>query len=234
MVEEYDHAPVPHSPGAPDWPWELFVLRAETNTALAKSLERLEAELDRDSPPSLRELALRCANETMLTGAARFSSCLVVQNREQLREGISSLLQRLAGNAARLPAGIYLRSNALPQTGEIAFLFPGQGSQYPGMLRELAVYVPELRTAVQFAEEQIDEELLSTRLSRLMWPPAFFSEEQREASAERFGGCRSRAVGLSCGKLRTARLHAPVKDSAATRCRAQLRRIHGPACGGHR
>ncbi|MFF7241015.1 SDR family NAD(P)-dependent oxidoreductase [Streptomyces collinus] len=57
-----------------------------------------------------------------------------------------------------------------PGDAKVAFLFPGQGSQRPGMLADLLVALPELRYYLHLGRAHADT----------LYPPAAFGEEARE------------------------------------------------------
>ncbi|MFE8948315.1 SDR family oxidoreductase [Streptomyces sp. NPDC007856] len=71
----------------------------------------------------------------------------------------------VAGEVARSVAG----EGDRPVAGEVAFLFPGQGSQRPGMLAELLVHLPELRYYLDLGRAHADT----------VHPPAAFDEAAR-------------------------------------------------------
>ena len=50
------------------------------------------------------------------------------------------------------PRGHLLRREAGKRAGKVAFLFPGQGSQYPDMLAQTAMAFPEVRAVLDRAE----------------------------------------------------------------------------------
>ncbi len=105
-------------------------LSARTPAALADVAARLLAQLDNDdrADHDLASLAFSAA-----TGRSHFTerAAIVAADVETVREALQALAQGTEHEAL-------VRGTAHPgQTPEIAFLFTGQGSQYPGMGRQL-------------------------------------------------------------------------------------------------
>ncbi|WP_317442120.1 SDR family oxidoreductase [Streptomyces collinus] len=73
-----------------------------------------------------------------------------------------------ACTAADPAAGV--TAGAAPGDAKVAFLFPGQGSQRPGMLADLLVALPELRHYLHLGRAHADT----------LYPPAAFGENARE------------------------------------------------------
>ncbi|MDY7013558.1 MAG: beta-ketoacyl synthase N-terminal-like domain-containing protein, partial [Cyanobacteriota bacterium] len=66
----------------------------------------------------------------------------------------------------------------------LAFLFPGQGAQYPDMAREVALYFPEMREILEFADRQLQESLPQP-LSQFIYPCGVYSDaEQQQAKQQ--------------------------------------------------
>ena len=72
------------------------------------------------------------------------------------------------------PQGIYLAFG--PPRGKVAFLFPGQGSQKPHMLRDLALTFPEFRASLEQAEQSLAGRF-PKKLSAYIYPPPAFSPD---------------------------------------------------------
>ncbi|MGA2740127.1 MAG: beta-ketoacyl synthase N-terminal-like domain-containing protein, partial [Bryobacteraceae bacterium] len=78
--------------------------------------------------------------------------------------------------------GIYLAFG--PPRGKVAFLFPGQGSQKPHMLRELALTFPEFRASLEQAEQSLAGRFPKKLSAYIYPPPAFSSEEEKRQNLE--------------------------------------------------
>ncbi|MFF1956879.1 SDR family NAD(P)-dependent oxidoreductase [Streptomyces sp. NPDC058220] len=92
-----------------------------------------------------------------------------------------TLIRQRPGTAFSTPNGVrYAFGDPVP--GRLAFLFPGQGSQYVGMGADLAMLSP--------AAQAVWDRLGGTRfdgrpLHRLVFPPPAFADEERAAQAAR-------------------------------------------------
>jgi acyl transferase domain-containing protein/NAD(P)-dependent dehydrogenase (short-subunit alcohol dehydrogenase family)/acyl carrier protein len=80
------------------------------------------------------------------------------------------------------PQGIYLAFGA--PRGKVAFLFPGQGSQKPHMLRELALHFPEFRASLEQAEQSLAGRFPKKLSAYIYPPPAFSSEREKQQNLE--------------------------------------------------
>ena len=98
-----------------------------------------------------------------------------------LSERLSALLQRLVSESeANLPQGVYYVDSPLARKGQVAVCFPGQGSQTPNMLRQLAIEFPPVREVFERADRCLAE-ALSRPLSEFIFPPPAFTEDERRA-----------------------------------------------------
>ncbi|APU22450.1 polyketide synthase family protein [Actinoalloteichus sp. GBA129-24] len=135
----------PPASGRAEWPAELFLFRAADEAGLQRVLTRLREHLevnDRAGRPwSLRDLAATAAawqdEHDRPVGLA-----LVASDLDELAE----LVGRASAGEDDPASGLF-RATELGRTGpppEVALLFPGQGSQRPGMLAALLIAFPEL------------------------------------------------------------------------------------------
>jgi len=105
---------------------------------------------------------------------------------ESLKSGAIKQMEKDKEKSWSLPAGIYFGSGPVP--GKLVMLFPGQGAQYPGMMRDLACSFPgflkTLETAdTAFARESGPPDLVN--LSDYIYPPTGFEKKAIQSQSVR-------------------------------------------------
>ncbi|MEV6117365.1 SDR family NAD(P)-dependent oxidoreductase [Streptomyces sp. NPDC052109] len=145
------------------WPAELFLFRGrDTAAAHQRAREILRAAESDGRPWRLRDLALAAAHRAD-TSLEPVRAAVVSRDTGEL----TGQLRRLLAGEHDPAAGIHV---ADPVAGQIAFLFPGQGSQRPGMLADLLVHLPELRHYLDLGRAHADT----------VHPPAAFDDAAHE------------------------------------------------------
>ncbi len=115
----------PAAAAGPAADWQLLVLSARTASALDTLTRRLADRLDGDGAPDLADAAF-----TLQVGRRRFAHRRVAVCGDP-RQAAALLRAAAAPDAA--PPGLVFSRRQEPADRPLAFLFPGQGSQYPGM-----------------------------------------------------------------------------------------------------
>ncbi len=112
------------------------------------------------------------------------------------------------------PDGAFFSSEA--NSGKTVFLFPGQGSQYTGMLRDLACAFPQMTSALTAADKGLVFPDL-TQLSDRIYPIADFSEGAAGRNDEKLRATEAAqpAIGaVSLGALRVLESFGLTPDAA--------------------
>lgn len=129
------------------WPDEAVLLAAADRRGLIDRGRRLAERLRRRPDLELKDVAASLNAEGVRVGApARLG--LVASTMADLIERIESACERLddpSRAAIRDARGAYYWDG--PPAGGLAFLFPGEGSQSPGMLADLCIHFPVVRAA---------------------------------------------------------------------------------------
>ena len=166
-------------PTRDEWPAELFVWNASSAEALAPLLAMFARRLESGASPSLRELAAATCRRADAVRDAGVRLAIVATSLDDLKAKVSQA-QTAIPTGQKIPnsQGIYIGQGGTRP--KVAFLFPGQGSQRPRMLSELALHFPEFRASMESAETVLAGRL-PRPLSRYIYPPPpFTAEEERE------------------------------------------------------
>ncbi|NBR85596.1 MAG: SDR family NAD(P)-dependent oxidoreductase [Proteobacteria bacterium] len=128
-----------------------------------------------------------------------------------------------------LPNGTAFGSG--PARGQLAVLFPGQGSQYPGMFRDLACQFPELLDTLAEADAAfaVEQPAVAQRLSDVIYPHPAFNDETRRAqeSALKATEVAQPALGaVSLGALRVLQGFGVTPQLAAGHSYGELVALH--------
>ena len=182
VLEEYDRsAPgaLPDAAAVPTWPAEVAYWSSPSRQHLLATLQQLDAQLSRAPDLPLRVVAAAICRAAVASSANTTRLAIVSTSTADLRTKIAALCEAMQAGQARPAAssGVYLADGREP-AGKVAFLFPGQGSQYPWMHRDVAVYFPEVRQSLELADRATCGQY-GRRLSSYVYPPPAFSEEQR-------------------------------------------------------
>ncbi|MBN1866329.1 acyltransferase domain-containing protein, partial [Candidatus Sumerlaeota bacterium] len=130
------------------------------------------------------------------------------------------------------PDGAYFGRGKAP--GKLAVVFPGQGSQYAGMLRDLACAFPQMREALETADTVFAENSeRRDRLSDLVYPRTAFTKEERERNEQTLRDTRvaQPAIGaMSLGAMNVLRDLGVRPDVAAGHSYGELPALCAAGC----
>ncbi len=170
---------------------ELFVFTGDTTESLIANIkglvEPVRGALNVGRSPELHDLACtwhrRQPAEKLALRASAVSS-----STGELIDQLEALVSQLQSSGAnldprRLPAGVHCTMKPLGEDRPLAFLFPGQGSQYPNMLRSLAVEFSEVSRRFDLLDTELGD-AFEQPPSNYVFPPPEFSDEARKRSAE--------------------------------------------------
>ena len=165
------------------WDSELFVFsgqsRAEVLEDAQQVLHLLNEESRADLPPAfLKDLAwtLNCHRPM---GPVRMA--IVGLSPTDLIAKLERAIKRLGDERTRNIKeieGIYQFREPLGHLGKLAFLFPGEGSQYRNMLGDLCVHFPEVRQVFDLMDRAYENHPRDYLPSDVIFPPPLGSPSQ--------------------------------------------------------
>ncbi|WP_300462945.1 type I polyketide synthase [Desulfobacula sp.] len=188
VLEEYTDGfmPLASRTVSHKWPMELFILSGDSRKEIMESIKSLEDALSKRMDHSIGDLAYTI-NQQYLSGFSekedsKLKLSLVAGSRDDLRQKLVRAGELLAGSDMVIndPRGIYFSEKPFARSGGIAFLFPGQGSQYVGMLSDLAVAFPEIRKIFERSDCILNGKF-SRPLSSFIFPPPAFAKEKKDS-----------------------------------------------------
>ena len=168
----------------PDWDGdvELFALCGDSTAALIAQLDAQRGALAAGASwLDVRRAAHASRIEFRSDAQCRLVVVMTVQSdRAALLDSARTLLEKNAGKPVwTAPNGIAY--GAGPAHGTLGALFPGQGSQYPGMLRDLACQFPGMLDTLTEADDAFAAAGGAPRLSDFIYPHPAFSDAARSA-----------------------------------------------------
>jgi acyl transferase domain-containing protein/phosphopantetheinyl transferase (holo-ACP synthase) len=185
VLEEFGSAPsTDHRPG---WETEVCVLEAESAAALAGDAEALVDAIESGPRWTLADLA--CSLGRGLGARERpLRLAIVASSLDDLAAKLGQAIEKLRGEDCRrikTMSGIYFEAEPFGRDAKVAFVFPGEGAQYPNMLSNLCLHFPEARAVFDRIDRLYVEHPRGHLLSDWVFPPPAFSEEQRRRAEQR-------------------------------------------------
>jgi len=158
------------------WPAELCVASADSAEALTVQLERLAEALTKHPTLRLAEVAAALARAD--TGA-QHRIALVAKDVPGLAMSVAKSLERLRDpRSGRWPKRGGVAYSDRRVAGKMAFIFPGEGSQYQNMFADLAMCFDEVRSWLDFWNGLYGLPVGQTRTD-IAYPTAEIAAERR-------------------------------------------------------
>ena len=202
ILEEHKGGMCEPARGGDDWPCELFAWRSSDRSTLRSELTELRSAMARLPATPLRNFALTIARRKPSGGAVGLS--FTAGSREELAGKVDKALAGM-DDPNREPSDIDFHSSDRAQASQAktALLFPGQGSQYPGMGREPALYIREMAHALEHASDQTAGSF-SRPLAEYILPRSDFAVGEPRVAEQELSNTNiaQPAIGaVSCGYL---------------------------------
>jgi acyl transferase domain-containing protein len=162
-----------------DWDSELFVFSGDSRAAVAEDAQQaLQLLRGGGDALSLKDLAwtLNCSRPM---GPMRMA--VVGLSHTDLAAKLERAIKRLGDPKTRNIKeieGIYHVKEPLGLNGKLAFLFPGEGSQYRNMLGDLCIHFPEVRRVFDLMDRAYENHPRDYLPSDVIFPPPLGSPSQ--------------------------------------------------------
>jgi acyl transferase domain-containing protein len=168
-----------------NWDTELFVFHGDSRRELIEQCEKANSYLLKAPPQTLVDLAYTI-NSGMLDHHCRLA--IVASSQENLAEKLGYALTRLEDEKCvriRERSGIYFFEEPLSRQGDLAFLFPGEGSQYVNMLSDLCLHFAEVRSCFDILDRAYAEHPENYLPSHFIFPPPTCDDGDRASAQEK-------------------------------------------------
>ena len=190
VMEEYTDGYLDEAgPALRKWPAELLVWRAPDREKLSQHLAGALEKIRGGARPALNEWSASLWRASRPIASDSPTLCMVAESLEDAAAKLESAIATLAKGEPRWtdPRGVFFAEQPLADRGQLAVLFPGQGSQYVNMLADTAINFDELRAALDRACTEAVHDPSGANgasepsdhlpLSRRIYPPSSFTEE---------------------------------------------------------
>ncbi|MEO0421927.1 MAG: beta-ketoacyl synthase N-terminal-like domain-containing protein [Pseudomonadota bacterium] len=177
VLEEFDSNVEAEGSALYEWSSELVVMSGEDREALVNAVDTVAADCDKPGV-RLRDIAYTAAARA---DGGRQRLAIVATSIDDLRDKLERARKRLADRGRlqfQTRSGMYF--SAQPLEGKVAFLFPGEGAQYHGMLSDLALAFPQVRQWFDFWDGIFAGQREFTPSSAVFMPPNGVTDENRE------------------------------------------------------
>ncbi|MEO4046069.1 beta-ketoacyl synthase N-terminal-like domain-containing protein [Pseudomonas sp. CAU 1711] len=149
---------------------ELCVFAADCEAELLAQLQQVQVYIENNPDVALLDLAATLAARDCADKPLRLA--VLASDVAELAKKLQQAAKKIAeAKSERWMTRTGMVFSRRPLQGRLAFLFPGEGSQYLGMLADLAEHFPEVREWFDFWQGLYDEQPGSTRTD-ILFPPA--------------------------------------------------------------
>jgi acyl transferase domain-containing protein/phosphopantetheinyl transferase len=186
VLEEYTNAQESESDDyCCNWDTELCVFQAGSRQELIEQGEKVLGYIVRSGMDVLLDLAYTLNSDL---GDRPCCLAIVASSMDDLAKKLRHAIKCLQDPKRiriKEKVGIYFFEEPLGPQGKLAFLFPGEGSQYINMLSDLCIHFPEVRSCFDILDQAFTDHPRDFLPSRVIFPPPSWDEAGRVAAEER-------------------------------------------------
>uniref|UniRef100_Q026V6 Beta-ketoacyl synthase n=1 Tax=Solibacter usitatus (strain Ellin6076) TaxID=234267 RepID=Q026V6_SOLUE len=158
------------------WETEVCIIEAESRSGLIDRAARLKEYL---SQPAVTLKDLAYSLNTRLEGKPS-RLAVIASSTDDLAQKLTLAIARLGDpqcSQIKDNGGTYFFDK--PLEGKLAFLFPGEGAQYPNLLHDLCLHFPEVRQCFDIADRATLRGNATILPSEFMFPRSILSDTER-------------------------------------------------------
>ena len=162
------------------WPTELLIFSGDGHSALIALVNNVQRILQADVNTSLANLAYTLSGLEL--GTHRLA--IIASDVPDLQTKLHLAIEKLTNHASSTPVSptvpiYYTDPNLTAEPGKTAFLFPGEGTQYPNMLADLCLHFPKVRAWFDTLDEDFPYKSEYLPSSLIFPPPTCTTDEER-------------------------------------------------------
>ena len=150
---------------------EVFVVGGDSREAIAAAALDLAATIAGEKN---RPLAAHAAAVNAAIAPNQLRLAVVAASHDDAVAKLGEAATRLGEASRRVirdRRGVYFTAEPKGADAKLALLFPGEGSQYPNMLRDLAMHFPEVRAWFDLIDNAFAGHRRDFRPSQMIFPP---------------------------------------------------------------
>lgn len=164
------------------WASELFVFHGQTRSDVISQCQEF---LDKLSVAAEKKWSMADLSFSLnrLFNDHPYRVAIIASSQEELAKKISHTVERLqdeSRNRIKDRSGIYFFEKQLAREGKLAFLFPGEGSQYVNMLADLCLSFPEARACFDLLDRAYADHPRGYLPSHFIFPPTPQAKKEAE------------------------------------------------------
>ena len=164
------------------WASEVFIVSAPSRAELVARARRLRDFVGARPDVDLKDLAYTL-NVPLADEPRRL--CVVAATAAELGQKLGRAIERLSDPRCKKIKevhGVYFFEEPLKPGRRMAFLFPGEGSQYVHMLADLCIHFPEVRKCFDLIDRVFASHSRNYVPSDYIFPRPAFSDAERVAA----------------------------------------------------
>ncbi|MCX5899297.1 MAG: type I polyketide synthase, partial [Proteobacteria bacterium] len=165
------------------WPFELCVFSAESIEELGAKIKQTARLLEMHPACAIGDIAAALASQET---NKQYRLAMVVKDTKDFAKKIEQTLKRCKDNSdVRWATRNGIMYSNSPLEGKLAFIFPGEGSQYINMLADLALFFDEVRNWFDFWKGLYEDAPGDARTDIVFPPPSGLTEQRSIELEER-------------------------------------------------